>query len=70
MADVAERIRQIEEELAGLPTGYISVKNIRGKERRYLQWLEDGKLKSKYIKAAELDAMTAQVENAKPCRKN
>ncbi len=69
MADVAERIRQIEEELAGLPTGYISVKNIRGKERRYLQWLEDGKLKSKYIKAAELDAMTAQVEKRKALQK-
>lgn len=65
MADTAARIRQIEDELAGLPTGYISKKTISGKERFYLQWMENGKLKSKYIKAAELHSITAQVERRK-----
>lgn len=65
MADTAERIKQIEEELAGLPTGYISKKMISGRERFYLQWMENGKLKSKYIKAAELAAVTRQVERRK-----
>ncbi len=65
MADTAERIRQIEEELATLPTGYISKKNIGGKERFYLQWMENGKLKSKYIKASEFEEISAQVERRK-----
>lgn len=65
MKDVAERIRQIENELAGLPTGYISKKIISGKERFYLQWLEDGKLKSRYIKANEYDDITVKVEKRK-----
>ena len=65
MTDVQEKIRQIEKKLEALPTGYISRKLIGGKERFYLQWMENGKLKSKYIKAAELDATTAQVEKRK-----
>lgn len=65
MDEISKRILQLEKEIAALPNGYISVKNIRGKERRYLQWLENGKLKSKYIKAAELDDVTAQVEKRK-----
>ncbi|MFR9310099.1 HipA domain-containing protein [Hydrogeniiclostridium mannosilyticum] len=65
MDEISKRIIQLEKEIAALPSGYISVKNIRGKERRYLQWLEQGKLKSKYIKADELEAVTAQVEKRK-----
>lgn len=65
MKDVIERIRQIENELIGLPIGYISKKIISGKERFYLQWLEDGKLKSRYIKANEYDDITAKVEKRK-----
>ena len=65
MTTTAERIRQIEDELAGLPKGYISKKTIHGKERFYLQWMENGKLKSRYIKAAEYDAVKAQVERRK-----
>lgn len=65
MKDVAERIKQIENELLGLPNGYISKKIINGKERFYLQWLEDGKLKSRYIKANEYDDITAKVEKRK-----
>ena len=61
----AERIREIEQELAAMPTGYISRKIINGKERFYLQWTENGKLKSKYIKASEYEAITAQVARRK-----
>lgn len=38
---------------------------INAKERFYLQWLENGKLKSKYIKAAEFDEISAQMEKKK-----
>ena len=65
MVDVVGRIREIEEELARLPNGYISKKMINAKERFYLQWLENGKLKSKYIKAAEFDGISAQMEKKK-----
>ena len=62
MSELSERIRKIEAELAGLPTGYISKKCIKGKDRFYLQWTENGKLKSRYIKADEYEAISAQVE--------
>ena len=65
MEGVVERIRQIEEELAALPTGYISKKLIRGKERFYLQWNENGKLMSRYIKASEYNDISMQVETRK-----
>ena len=42
--ETVERIREIEAELAGLPAGYISRKQIKGKERLYLQWNENGKI--------------------------
>lgn len=65
MTDTREKIKQIEKELEALPVGYISRKIISGKERFYLQWMENGKLKSKYIKASELNTITEQVEKRK-----
>ena len=44
------RISEIEEQLAQLPPGYVVYKNIRGKKQPYLQWSENGKPKSQYIK--------------------
>ena len=44
-----ERIRKLELEIAALPAGYISKKNIRGKIQQYYQWTENGKKKSKYV---------------------
>ncbi len=61
MKETAERIREIEAELAGLPAGYISRKQIGGKERLYLQWNENGKIRSRYVKSAEKDEIIAQV---------
>ncbi len=68
MSDTTERIRRIEEELASLPTGYISRKIIAGKERFYLQWTENGKIKSKYIKASEYEEVAAKVESRRLLR--
>ncbi len=62
MSEISERIKEIEAELAGLPAGYISKKCIKGKDRFYLQWTEEGKLKSRYIKANEYSAVSAQVD--------
>ena len=65
MEDITNRIKQIENELSALPTGYISKKIICGKERFYLQWMENSKLKSRYIKASEFEEITSQVEKRK-----
>ena len=65
MSETVERIKQIERELAEVPSGYISKKRIGGKERFYLQWLENGKLVSKYIKSSEYEQVFAQVEKRK-----
>ena len=49
MEDITKKIQRIEAEIASLPTGYISRKNIRGQIKQYYQWTEDGKKKSKYL---------------------
>ena len=56
MSDTAKRIAELEKELAESINGYISRKVIKGKERFYLQWTENGKLKSRYIKVGEIGA--------------
>lgn len=50
-----EEIENLKKQIATLPQGYISTKTIYGKKRYYLQWKEDKKVKSKYIKEAELE---------------
>ena len=43
MDDRQTRIAMLEQEIAALPIGYISRKNIRGKVKLYHQWKENGK---------------------------
>lgn len=62
MSSIAEQIAALEKELKNCLGGYISRKVISGKERFYLQWTEDGKVKSKYIKADELSEVRASVD--------
>lgn len=47
---------KVEQEINELPKGYISEKKINGKNYCYLQFRENGKVKSVYIKNNELDA--------------
>lgn len=62
---VNDRIKVLQEEISQLPKGYISQKNIQGKTRYYLQWSENGKKKSKYIKDGELENLREQIEQRK-----
>lgn len=62
---VIDRIKVLQEEISQLPKGYISQKNIQGKTRYYLQWSENGKKKSKYIKDGELEHLREQIEQRK-----
>lgn len=69
MKSIAEQISDIQKELAKCQNGYISKKIINGKERFYLQWTENGKLKSKYIKQAELADVRASVDRRRELMK-
>ncbi|WP_287992955.1 hypothetical protein [Ruminococcus sp.] len=40
MDDLERRAEDLEKEIAELPKGYISKKNIRGKIKMYHQWTE------------------------------
>ena len=63
--ELNERIHDIEEEIASLPQGSISIKKINGKEQPYLQWTENGKRVSKYIKIGERETIFAGVDRKK-----
>ena len=65
MTDGYELMKRMEKRIAELPAGYISKKNINGKDRYYLQWRENGKVQSQYIKDTELDVVQEQVEERK-----
>lgn len=65
MSNISQQISALEKELSTCINGYISRKIINGKERFYLQWVENSKIKSRYIKADELDEIRASVERRK-----
>lgn len=69
MTDSYGLIRQIEEQIAALPAGYISKKNINGKTRYYLQWKENGKVKSQYLREEEAEEIRVQIEERRQLRK-
>ena len=63
--DINNRIMELENEIAMLPQGSINIKKINGKEQPYLQWTENGKSKSKYIKKTEREQIFAKVKRRK-----
>lgn len=62
MSNEYARIAELEQSISELPQGGITYKKINGKEQPYLQWTENGKSKSKYIKIAEREKVFEQVE--------
>lgn len=65
MTDIYELIQLLEKRIKELPAGYISKKNIHGKPRYYLQWRENGKMRSKYIRDDQLTNVQEQIEERK-----
>lgn len=55
----------LQREIDSLPKGNISYKNIRGRQRMYLQWREDGKNMSTYVKKADEEAVSQMVNRRK-----
>jgi len=60
--EINTRIAELEQQLSTLPVGTLVYKTIVGKKQPYLQWTENGKSKSKYIKVNERELILAQVE--------
>ena len=58
----ADRIKELEEEIASLPAGYISRKNINGRIKKYYQWTENGGKKSKYVDDETAAEIEVQIE--------
>ena len=56
---------KLKQEFDTLPVGYISQKTINGKVQHYLQWRENGKLKSKYIRKDDLETVKEQITRRK-----
>lgn len=56
------QIQLLKHQISELPIGYISRKNIRGKVRFYHQWMENGKLVSKYLKDGEMEPLQERIE--------
>ncbi len=65
MMNMYDLMHQIEEQIAMLPIGYISKKNIRGKTRYYRQWKEDGRVKSQYLREEEVEEVREKIEKRK-----
>lgn len=55
----------LEAELASLPKGTIVRRTIRGTERFYHQWREDGVTRSRYLSPGEILPLRAQLERRK-----
>lgn len=55
MVNIEDEINRLENEIKTFPQGTVVVKTIKGKERTYLQWRENGKTRSKYLKCNEID---------------
>lgn len=60
--EITKKIIELEQQLKLLPIGTLVYKTIGGKKQPYLQWTENGKSKSKYIKVSERDTTLNQIE--------
>lgn len=60
--EVTKKILELEQQIHSLPVGTLVYKTISGKKQPYLQWTENGKSKSKYIKVHERDTILKAVE--------
>ena len=56
-----ENYSRLMEKIASLPSGGITYKKINGRKYAYYQWREDGRQRSRRVKADELDALSEQI---------
>ena len=63
-----ETIQELERQIAGLPIGYISKKNINGKTRYYHQWTENGKSAANTCGTERWNPSKSRSNRGNPCR--
>ena len=64
-----KRLAELSRKIESLPKGNITRKKIRNKSRMYLQWSENGKQQSKYIRESEEQKILSQIEERKHLEK-
>ena len=69
MKSVEERAAYIRQRISELPAGTLTYKNIRGKRQPYLQWTENGRSRSMYIRLQDREAVFAALEERKKLQK-
>lgn len=62
-------IDELRNELKRLPNGYISKKTINNRQYYYLQYFDNGRLKSKFVPLSQLDNVTRQITRRKEIEK-
>ena len=55
-------IEALRSRIADLPRGTVVYKTIKGRPQPYLQWYEDGKTRSRYLKVEEREGIISAVE--------
>lgn len=63
------RYEELTRQLNTLPKGYISKKTIKGHEYHYLQWLDNGKIQSQYIREEKLLDLYGKLDERKHLEK-
>lgn len=67
--EIIARIAEIEREIAVLPAGGVSKKNVHGKVYYYHRITENGKRMEKYVKAEDVDELKSNIEKRKKLEK-
>ena len=62
--EITKQIEECKELLASKPRGTLIYKTIKGKKQPYLQWTENGKSYSRYIKVEGREELLIQIEEA------
>ena len=66
---IIEHIAEIEREIAVLPAGGVSKKNVHGNSYYYHRITQNGKRIEKYVKADEVDELISNIEKRKKLEK-
>ena len=67
--EIIARIAEIEREIAVLPTGGVSKKNVHGKIYYYHRITQNGKRMEKYVKAEDVDELKSNIEKRRKLEK-
>ena len=67
--EIIARIAEIEREIAALPAGGVSKKNVHGKVYYYHRITQNGKRMEKYVRAEDVDELKSNIEKRKKLEK-